>query len=62
MIAAYKIFMKSKQVRPEEADLWTGKDVIDRDEQEWIEKEAAERASGKKGGSWIYRHSVGYIF
>lgn len=61
MIVGYKFIKKTHQVKPHEADLYTGKDVIDRDEQMWIEKEAAEKAAGK-GGSWIYRHSVGYIF
>lgn len=61
MIVGWKFIKKTKGLRPEEADLWTGKDVIDADEREWIEKEAAERAAGRSGG-WIYRHSIGYIF
>ncbi|KAF2163202.1 hypothetical protein M409DRAFT_68523 [Zasmidium cellare ATCC 36951] len=61
MIAGYKRIKKTHQVKPHEADLYTGKDVIDRDEQEWVEKEAAEKPAGKNG-SWLYRHSLGYIF
>ncbi|KAF2213828.1 hypothetical protein CERZMDRAFT_95859 [Cercospora zeae-maydis SCOH1-5] len=61
MIFGWKYIMGTKQVRPEEADLWTGKDVIDADEQEWLAKEAADRAAGKNG-SWLYNHSIGYIF
>ncbi|EME45076.1 hypothetical protein DOTSEDRAFT_149893 [Dothistroma septosporum NZE10] len=61
MIVGYKFTQKTHKVMPETADLWTGKDAIDRDEQEWIEKEAAEKAMGKNG-SWLYRHSIGYIF
>lgn len=61
LILGYKIVKKTKEVKPHEADLHTGKDVIDRDEQMWIEKEAAERAAGRDGG-WLYRHSIGYIF
>ncbi|EGP88815.1 unnamed protein product [Zymoseptoria tritici ST99CH_3D1] len=61
MIVGYKYGRKTHQVKPEVADLWSGKDVIDRDEQMWIEKEAADRANGRDG-SWFYRHSLGYIF
>ena len=53
--------MKTKQVKPHEADLWTGKDIIDADEQAWLEKEAEDRASGKQAG-WLYRHTLGYLF
>ncbi|KAM3416542.1 Dicarboxylic amino acid permease [Cercospora zeina] len=61
MIVGWKYIKKTKEVRPEEADLWTGKDVIDADEQEWLAKEAADRAAGKNG-SWLYNHSIGYLF
>ena len=61
MIVGYKFTQKTHKVQPETADLWTGKDVIDRDEQMWIEKEAADKAAGRNG-SWLYRHSIGYIF
>ena len=39
----------------------TGKDLIDADEQEWLAKEEADRASGK-GAGWLYRHTLGYLF
>ncbi|PPJ52921.1 hypothetical protein CBER1_11411 [Cercospora berteroae] len=61
MIVGWKYIKGTKQARPEEADIWTGKDVIDADEQEWLAKEAADRANGKNG-SWLYNHSIGYIF
>ena len=61
MIAGYKIVYKTKEIKPLEADLFSGKDVIDRDEQEWLEREAEERASGKAGGK-LYRHTLGYLF
>ncbi|KAF2770610.1 hypothetical protein EJ03DRAFT_326235 [Teratosphaeria nubilosa] len=61
MIAGYKIAKRTKGVDPHEADLWTGKDAIDADEQEWLAKEAADKASGKKGNV-IYRHTLGYLF
>ena len=61
MILGYKLVMKTKEVKPETADLWTGKDRIDADEQMWLAKEAADKANGRDG-SWLYRHSIGYIF
>ncbi|KAK3676972.1 amino acid transporter [Recurvomyces mirabilis] len=61
MIFGYKLIMRTKGVKPAEADLWTGKDVIDADEQEWLAKEAAEKASGKQASS-LYRHTFGYLF
>jgi amino acid transporter len=61
MIVGYKFIMKTKGHTPEDADLWTGKAAIDADEQEWLAKEAADRANGRDG-SWLYKHSLGYIF
>jgi amino acid transporter len=61
MIAGYKIVKKTKQVKPEEADLWTGKAVVDADEAEWIAKEAYEKANGL-GPSPLYRYTLGYLF
>jgi len=61
MIVVYKVSQRTKQIHPLQADLWTGKDVIDADEQEWLAKEAADKAAGKQG-SWVYRHTLGYLF
>lgn len=61
MIFGYKIFFKTQGHRPENADLWTGKAAIDADEQEWLAKEADDRANGRDG-SWLYKHSLGYLF
>lgn len=61
MIAGYKLLYKTKEIKPWEADLFTGKDIIDRDEQDWLAREAEEKASGKSGGR-LYRHTIGYLF
>lgn len=61
MIFGYKWFKHTKGWKPHEADLFTGKDVIDRDEQAWLIKEAEDRAAGRDGG-WLYRHTLGYLF
>ena len=45
-----------------EADFFTGKDVIDREEEEFLARKAAAQASGKKnGGSWFYRTFIAWL-
>lgn len=61
MICGYKVIKKTKQVKPEEADLWTGKAVVDADEAEWLAKEAYEKANGL-GPNALYRYTLGYLF
>lgn len=61
MIAGYKVIKRTKEVKPYEADLWTGKDIIDADEQAWIERDAARKAKGKRS-EWWYDHTLGYLF
>ena len=61
MIIGYKVVMKTKTVVPEEADLWTGKAVVDADEAEWLAKEAYDKANGIRPNA-IYRYTLGYLF
>ncbi|ETI24324.1 hypothetical protein G647_03693 [Cladophialophora carrionii CBS 160.54] len=66
MIFGYKLIMKSKGVKPETADLFSGKDIIDREEEEFLaekaRRDALKRGSvGKKGG-WFYRRFVSWLF
>ncbi|KAK0859687.1 amino acid transporter [Friedmanniomyces endolithicus] len=61
MIAGWKLVKRTKSVTPLTADLYTGKDIIDADEQEWLAREAAEKASGR-GPNVFYRHTLGYLF
>ncbi|KAK5732159.1 amino acid transporter [Elasticomyces elasticus] len=61
MIAGYKIIKRSKRVSAHTADLYTGKAIIDADEQEWIAKEQAEKANGT-GPSRVYRYTLGWLF
>lgn len=61
MIFAYKFIKKTKGLKPHEADLFTGKDVIDADEQEWLIKDANMAASSKKRDK-LYRNTLGYLF
>lgn len=63
MIAGYKLWTKEPGVKPETADLWTGKDVIDREEQEFLARKAERQAlKGKNKGGWFYRTFIGWLF
>ncbi|KAM0712105.1 hypothetical protein Q7P37_011199 [Cladosporium fusiforme] len=61
MLLGYKLVKRTKEVNPAEADLWTGKDVVDADEAEWLAKEAHDKATGNRPNA-IYRHTLGYLF
>lgn len=61
MIFGYKLTTRTKGVKAAEADLWSGKAIIDADEKEWLAKEAAARANGK-GRNWLYRRTLGLLF
>ena len=61
MIAVYKIIMKNEGVKPHTADLYSGKDIIDREEEEFLARKAAA-TQGAKGGSWFYRHFISWLF
>ena len=61
MILGYKLIMKSKRVRPAIADLFSGKDKIDREEEEFLAQQAAKNQN-KRRGPWFYRHFVGWLF
>ncbi|CDK28349.1 unnamed protein product [Kuraishia capsulata CBS 1993] len=61
----YKIIMRSKRVRPEEADLYTYKDVIDAEEAECLkedEEAKAARAGRPHDLSWFYETFIGWLF
>ncbi len=60
MILGYKLVRKSKGWTSVSADLFTGKDVIDREEEEFLaEKEARGR---EKGGEKFYDRFVAWLF
>ncbi|KAK2744804.1 hypothetical protein FQN55_006560 [Onygenales sp. PD_40] len=61
LIFGYKLVTKCKGVKPEEADLWSGKDEIDREEAEFLARKAAE-AKNHEGANWFYRVFVSWLF
>ncbi|KAM0812497.1 putative Dicarboxylic amino acid permease [Seiridium cardinale] len=63
LIFGHKIATKSKGVRPHECDFYTGKDVIDREEEAFLAEQAAKKAEkGENGGSTFYRRWVSWLF
>ena len=62
MIFGYKFFMKTKGVTPMTADFYTGKDVIDREEAEFLAQKEANKGTKKNRGGWFYRTFVAWLF
>jgi yeast amino acid transporter len=61
-IAIHKVVRKTKHIRPEQADLFGGKDEIDREEDAFLARQAQDQSQGARSKwSWIYHHSIGYI-
>jgi amino acid transporter len=60
-IFGYKYSMKSKMVKPHEADFYSGKAEIDREEEAFLAHAAEKRATQGKGGSWFYRTFIAWL-
>lgn len=58
----YKWWYKTKQVRPEHADFYTGKDLIDREEEEFLAEKTSKELAAGKNTSWFYRTFVAWLF
>lgn len=62
-IFGHKWICKTKRVRPEELDFYTGKDEIDREEEEFLARKAAKDAEkGHSRGGWFYRTFLQWLF
>ena len=59
MIVTYKFGKKTHTWTPLEADFYTGKDVIDREEEEFLAKKAARKP---KRSGWFYKTFVSWLF
>ena len=63
LIFGHKIVTKSKRVTSHDADFYTGKDIIDREEEEFLANQKAKReASGADNKGWFYRNFVSWLF
>ncbi|KAK2748967.1 hypothetical protein FQN57_007250 [Myotisia sp. PD_48] len=61
MLFGYKYWTKSKGVVAKDADLWTGKDAIDREEEEFLAQQAIKKEEQSQA-SWFYRVFVSWLF
>ncbi|GES66248.1 dicarboxylic amino acid permease [Aspergillus terreus] len=62
LISGYKIVTRCKGIKPHEADLYTGKDIIDREEEAFLAAKAMEEEQQGHNGSWFYRTFVSWLF
>ncbi|KAF2184066.1 hypothetical protein K469DRAFT_709964 [Zopfia rhizophila CBS 207.26] len=60
MIFGFKAYHRTKGVRPGEADFYTGKDEIDREEEAFLAHKAATQK--QNSGNWFYRTFVAWLF
>jgi amino acid transporter len=62
-IFGHKVWTRSKGVRPHECDFYTGKDFIDREENEFLAAKAAEVAvKGRSRRGAFYKRWVSWLF
>ncbi|KAM5346193.1 hypothetical protein ACJ41O_009198 [Fusarium nematophilum] len=63
LLFGHKFIAKSKGIKAHEVDFYTGKDVIDREEEEFLARKAAEMESKKESrGGWFYKTFVSWLF
>ncbi|KAM0428556.1 hypothetical protein ACHAPT_006916 [Fusarium lateritium] len=63
LIFGHKLVTKSRGIKAHEVDFYTGKDIIDREEEEFLARKAALRESeGYKRGNWFYKTFVSWLF
>ena len=61
MLFGYKFLYKTKTVKPHEADLFTGKDIVDREEEEFLAVQAAEGENRTRKRKF-YDNTIGILF
>jgi amino acid transporter len=63
LIFGHKLVTKSKGVKPLECDFYTGKDIIDRQEEEFLAAQDAHKAEkGDDRGAAFYRRWISWLF
>lgn len=65
LIFGYKFSTRCDRVKSHEADLWTDKDAIDREEAAYLAQREAQRAAQGEASSnagWFYRTFVAWLF
>lgn len=62
LIFGHKFWTRSKGIRPHECDFYTGKDIIDREEEAFLAAKAAAKAQkNASGGSAFYKKYVSWL-
>lgn len=61
MLFGYKLYAKTKRVKASEADFYTGKDIIDREEEEYLANQALKVGNGGKREK-LYDRTIGLVF
>ncbi|KAF2834964.1 amino acid permease Dip5 [Patellaria atrata CBS 101060] len=59
MLAGYKLWTREPGVKPHNADFYSGKAEIDREEEEFLARKAQKK---QKPGGWFYRTFVSWLF
>ncbi|KAI2630505.1 amino acid permease [Xylaria nigripes] len=62
LIFGHKYFTKSKGVRPHECDFYTGKDIIDREEEIFVSNQAVKELLEPSWGRAFYRKWISWLF
>ncbi|KAL4777601.1 amino acid permease/ SLC12A domain-containing protein [Aspergillus nidulans var. acristatus] len=65
LIFGYKFTTRCKRVLPHEADLYTDKDIIDREEAAYLARQEAKRAAqgaNHKQANWFYKTFISWLF
>lgn len=61
LLFGHMIFTKSKGIRPHEADFYTGRDIVDREEELFLEQKAIDKANAT-GAEKFYNRYVSWLF
>lgn len=59
MIAGYKITHRRSGIKPQDVDLFSGKDAIDREEAAFLATQAAKNDEKR---SWFYNTFISWLF
>ncbi|KAH7133158.1 amino acid permease/ SLC12A domain-containing protein [Dactylonectria estremocensis] len=63
LIFGHKFVKKTRGYKPHEVDFYTGKDIIDNEENEFLARKAAlKEARGPSRGGWFYKTFVSWLF
>lgn len=63
LIFGHKLIKKTRGIKSHEVDFYSGKDAIDREEEEFLARKAAlKEQNGPNRGGWFYKTFVSWLF